>query len=69
MLREALSRMQRCTKSAATAVDASRPGLVVRAARKSSPASFLSPCPEKCSSRTSSARASANRSSMRAWTW
>jgi hypothetical protein len=33
MLREALSRMQRWTNSAATAVDASRPGLVERAAR------------------------------------
>ena len=62
MLRARELRMHRWTKSAGTAVDPSRSGRVLRAAKNSSPESLFSPWPEKCSSTRSSDWLSANRS-------
>lgn len=63
-LRDRLSRMHRCTKSAETAVDPSLFGRVLDAAKNSSPDSLFSPWPEKCSNSTSSGRLSTNTSSI-----
>ena len=68
MVRARAVRMHRWTKSAGTAVDPSRSGRVLRAAKNSSPESLFSPWPEKCSSSRSSGRLSAKRSSMCACT-
>src|SRR6266516_6403537 len=67
MLRDRLARMHRCTKSAEIAVEPSRFGRVLRAAKNSSPDSLFSPWQEKCNSSTSSGRLSEKSSSICPW--
>jgi hypothetical protein len=67
MLRDRLARMHRWTKSAEIAVEPSRFGRVLRAAKNSSPDSLFNPWQEKCTRSTSSGRLSEKMSSI--WPW